>query len=314
MEDDGAIVDELVIAVVVTMDRPDELSLTLRSLAEQDNAVDKIVVIDTGNNTRTIEVVAGFPRAEHHHSKINLGGAGGFAFGMMLALSYGAQWVWVMDDDGRPEIDTCLRELLNAAKAYQLEAVMPLVIDPDDARCLSFPYRVKGSYNYHRKSIEKIGFIPNFAHLFNGALFHKSVFFKAGIPDVRLFIRGDEVEFLHRMIRAKISFGTFAGVGFVHPSGQNETTALIQNYFHAVIPETDIKQYCFFRNRGYIFRCYGLYRYFFYDILRYSIYFIFRNNFDIGGLKLFFQAMFDGIRCRFVYPLSLKKVLCRRKT
>lgn len=292
-----------IITIIVTTDRPDELALTLDSVGTQSIKPDKVLVIDTGNNPRTPEIVDQFPLAEHIHSKANLGGAGGFAFGMLSALARGADYVWVMDDDGRPEQETCLAELVQAMQKHQLEAVAPLVIDPDDPARLSFPHRFKGRYHYERELIEKIGVIHNFTHLFNGALFHKSVFFRAGIPDMRLFIRGDEVEFMHRMLQAKIRLATITATAFVHPSGWNETVPLIENRLHAVVPDSDLKKYCFFRNRGYIARNYGLYKHFIYDMLRYTYYFLVTCKGDWKGLSLFISATKDGVLKRFKYPL-----------
>lgn len=293
---------EQVIAVVITTNRPDELNVLLQRINTQTHKVGAILVIDTGNNPRTREVLAHYPLAEHVHSKVNLGGAGGFAFGMILALSRGADWIWVMDDDGHPEKDDCLANLLTAADRQNLDALSPLVIDPDDASRLSFPYRSKGCYCYERNKIEQVSIINNFAHLFNGALFRNSVFFRVGLPDMRLFIRGDESDFMFRMKVAKISFATVTEVGYVHPSGRSETVPLIDGYFHAVIPPMEMKRYCFFRNRGYIFRRYRLYHYFVYDMLRYPVYFLFVSKFDWRGMKFFFRALWDGFMGRFNYP------------
>ena len=42
------------------------------------------------------------PTTTYLGSRCNLGGAGGFALGMLHALAMGADWVWLADDDGRP--------------------------------------------------------------------------------------------------------------------------------------------------------------------------------------------------------------------
>ncbi|KAN90292.1 UDP-galactofuranosyl transferase GlfT1, partial [Mycobacterium tuberculosis variant bovis Bz 31150] len=49
-------------------------------------------------------VVAGQPIATTYlGSRRNLGGAGGFALGMLHALAQGADWVWLADDDGHAQ-------------------------------------------------------------------------------------------------------------------------------------------------------------------------------------------------------------------
>lgn len=293
---------EQIIAVVVTTNRPDELNVLLQRISTQTLELEAILVVDTGDNPRTGEILARYPLAEHVPSKANLGGAGGFAFGMILALSRGAEWVWVMDDDGYPEKDDCLARLLAVADRQNLDAISPLVIDPVDPARLAFPHRSKGRYCYERNKIEQVSIINNFVHLFNGALFRNSVFFRVGLPDMRLFIRGDESDFMFRMKRAKIRFATVTGVGYVHPSGWSETVPLVDGCFHAVIPPMGMKRYCFFRNRGYIFRRYGLYHYFVYDMLRYPVYFLLMNKFNWRGMRFFFRALKDGFMGRFNYP------------
>ena len=49
-------------------------------------------------------------------------------------------------------------------------------------------------------------------HFFNGALIRTEVFYKIGIPDVKFFIRGDEVDFLSRVKKAGLKYGTLATV------------------------------------------------------------------------------------------------------
>ena len=71
----------------------------------------------------------------------NLGGAGGFALGMLHALALGADWVWLGDDDGRAADETVLATLLDVAQRRMLAAVSPVVVDADDPERLAFTVR-----------------------------------------------------------------------------------------------------------------------------------------------------------------------------
>src|ERR1700761_401731 len=95
-----------VVAVVVTHRRPDELAKSLDMLSTQTRAPDHLIVVDNDGaaDGRVRDVVAVQPiSATYLASRRNLGGAGGFALGILHALAQGAEWVWLADDDGRPQ-------------------------------------------------------------------------------------------------------------------------------------------------------------------------------------------------------------------
>ena len=95
---------ESVCAVVVTHRRPDELAKSLDAVCAQSRIPDHLVVVDNDDDARVRDIVNGQPIATTYlGSRRNLGGAGGFALGMLHALALGADWVWLADDDGRPQ-------------------------------------------------------------------------------------------------------------------------------------------------------------------------------------------------------------------
>lgn len=94
---------DTVCAVVVTHRRPDELAKSLEAVSTQSRTPDHLIVIDNDNDPHVGELVAGQPLPTTYiGSRRNLGGAGGFALGMLHALTLGSDWVWLADDDGRP--------------------------------------------------------------------------------------------------------------------------------------------------------------------------------------------------------------------
>ena len=108
---------ETVYAVLVTHRRPDELAKSLEALSAQSRTPDHIVVVDNDfpndPDERVRDLVAGQPVATTYlGSRRNLGGAGGFALGMLHALALGADWLWLADDDGRPQDSGVLATLL----------------------------------------------------------------------------------------------------------------------------------------------------------------------------------------------------------
>src|SRR6201996_2012930 len=132
----------IVCAVVVTHRRPDELAKSLDALSTQSRLPDQLIVVDNDHDDRVRDLVNGQPIATTYlPSRRNLGGAGGFALGMLHALALGADWVWLADDDGRPQDSHVLQTLLACAQKHDLAEVSPMVCNMDDPDRLAFPLR-----------------------------------------------------------------------------------------------------------------------------------------------------------------------------
>ena len=98
-----------VVAVVVTRHRRELLSESLKALSTQTRVPDHLVVVDNGPDQPVNDLVEQCPLPTTYlASHRNLGGAGGFALGILHALSLGAEWVWLADDDGRPADENVL--------------------------------------------------------------------------------------------------------------------------------------------------------------------------------------------------------------
>jgi rhamnopyranosyl-N-acetylglucosaminyl-diphospho-decaprenol beta-1,3/1,4-galactofuranosyltransferase len=132
----------MVCAVVVTHRRPDELAKSLDALTTQSRLPDQLIVVDNDDDDRVRDLVAGQPiAATYLPSRRNLGGAGGFALGILHALAAGAEWVWLADDDGHPQDSQVLATLLACAQTHRLAEVSPMVCNADDPERLAFPLR-----------------------------------------------------------------------------------------------------------------------------------------------------------------------------
>lgn len=95
-----------VVAVVVTYNRKESLLKCLDALRHQHGASTDILVVDNASTDGTAETLA--PLMEtgeilYRNTGENLGGAGGFNFGMRLAVEAGYDRLWVMDDDCIPD-------------------------------------------------------------------------------------------------------------------------------------------------------------------------------------------------------------------
>ncbi|GHF59268.1 rhamnopyranosyl-N-acetylglucosaminyl-diphospho-decaprenol beta-1,3/1,4-galactofuranosyltransferase [Amycolatopsis bartoniae] len=263
-----------VVAVVVTRHRRDLLADSLKVIAAQTRPVDHLVVVDNGPDQPAREVVETFPLPfTYLPSHRNLGGAGGFALGMLHALSLGADWVWLADDDGRPADEHVLEVLLQEAEQRGLAEVSPVVSNIEAPAKLAFPLR--RGLTWKRSSAELgTDFLPGIASLFNGALFRASTLDVVGVPDLRLFFRGDEVEVHRRLVRSGLPFGTSLRVAYLHPDGSDEFKPMLGGRFHAQDPENEVKRYYTYRNRGYLLSQPGMRKIGALEVLRFGLYFV----------------------------------------
>ncbi|HWD07376.1 MAG TPA: glycosyltransferase family 2 protein [Amycolatopsis sp.] len=263
-----------VVAVVVTRHRRELLADSLKIIAAQTRPVDHLVVVDNGPDQSAREVVAAYPLPSTYlPSHRNLGGAGGFALGMLHALALGAEWVWLADDDGRPADENVLQILLEEAQTRGLAEVSPVVANINSPAKLAFPLR--RGLTWKRSSAELgTDFLPGIASLMNGALFRASTLDVTGVPDLRLFFRGDEVELHRRLVRSGLPFGTSLRTTYLHPDGSDEFKPMLGGKFHAQDPENEVKRYYTYRNRGYLLSQPGMRKIGALEVVRFGLYFV----------------------------------------
>ena len=297
---------ESICAVVVTHRRPDELAKSLDAVSTQTRAPDHLVVVDNDFDPRVRDIVDGQPIASTYlGSRRNLGGAGGFALGMLHALSLGADWVWLADDDGRPADSEVLATLLACAEKYGLAEVSPMVCDMDDPQRLAFPLR-RGLAWRRRVSELSTGtedLLPGIASLFNGALFRAPTLEAIGVPDLRLFVRGDEVEMHRRLVRSGLPFGTCLDAVYLHPHGSDEFKPILGGRMHTQYPDDASKRFFTYRNRGYLMSQPGMRKLLPQEWIRFGWYFLVSRR-DPAGLWEWIRLRRLGRREKFERPAS----------
>lgn len=270
-----------VVAVIVTRDRPETLERSLAALAAQTSPPDQVVVVDNGADPAVADLVHAVGGTTYLPSLRNLGGAGGFALGTLHALAMGADWVWMADDDGYPLDDEVLARLLKTATERGLGLVSPVVVDVADPTRLAFPLRRGTSWARTRAELGD-GFLPGIAALFNGALLAAGTIEQVGVPDLRLFVRGDEVDMHRRVQRSGVEFGTDLRAAYAHPAGQAEWQPVLGGRTQVLVPDDATKRFFTFRNRGFLTAQRGMRRYAGFDLLRYAWYFLVQRR-DMAG-------------------------------
>ncbi|ANY21719.1 glycosyltransferase [Gordonia terrae] len=306
MTDAGA--GQKVIAVVVTHRRVELLAESLAVVSGQDRPVDHLIVVDNADEPEVAALVAAQPvPTTYLGSQRNLGGAGGFALGMLHALALGADWVWCADDDGRPDGPTVLSTLLDCAERHQLDEVSPVVANLDDPDTLAFPlrrglvWRRKRSELFADGEAQSDDLLPGIASLFNGALFSAYCLEQVGVPDLRLFFRGDEVEVHRRLVRSGVRFGTCLRAGYLHPDGSAEFRPILGGRMHTQYPDNETKRFFTYRNRGYLMSQPGLRKLLPQEYARFGWFFLVQQR-DPKGFAEWVRLRGLGRRERFTRP------------
>jgi rhamnopyranosyl-N-acetylglucosaminyl-diphospho-decaprenol beta-1,3/1,4-galactofuranosyltransferase len=307
--------EQTVCAVVVTHRRPDELAKSLDAVSAQTRAPDHLVVVDNDDDARVRDIVNGQPVATTYlGSRRNLGGAGGFALGMLHALALGADWVWLADDDGRPLDSEVLGTLLACASKHGLAEVSPMVCDMADPQRLAFPLR-RGLAWRRRVSELHTGtgdLLPGIASLFNGSLFRASTLEAVGVPDLRLFVRGDETELHRRLVRSGLPFGTCLTAVYLHPQGSDEFKPILGGRMHTQYPDDAAKRYFTYRNRGYLQSMPGMRKLVFQEWTRFGWYFLVSRR-DPAGLREWIRLRRLGRREKFERPPAESEASGRKR-
>jgi rhamnopyranosyl-N-acetylglucosaminyl-diphospho-decaprenol beta-1,3/1,4-galactofuranosyltransferase len=208
-------VSERVCAVVVTYNRVTLLRECLAALYAQTLPVDHVLVVNNASTDKTNQVVsAEFAHAQLLNLPENVGGAGGFHEGMKWAFEHGYDWIWIMDDDGRPAPD-CLQQLM---RFRQLGCVL-IPVERNSAGVDSSIGVWRG--RVMDVSMAQANTLGHFLFAFVGPLLPRQVIARAGLPIKEFFIWFDDVEYALRLKRLGLQNRVIDRAVMHHNFGQN---------------------------------------------------------------------------------------------
>ena len=209
-----------VVAVVVTWNRKELLARNLRAVLAQTRPVDEVLVVDNASTDGTAEMLAvDFPAVRLVRLVGNAGSAGGFHVGVREALASGADWLWLMDDDGYPA-PTCLAEQLAVSEREGYALCGALLIDAEDPSRLAFPPsspRWPTEVQALRRLLAANHFDTRVPGLWNGVVVRARAATSVGLPKAEMFIWGEEREYAQRFGRAGHRVGVALDADYFHP-------------------------------------------------------------------------------------------------
>lgn len=214
--------------VVVTYNRKALLQENIDCLLNQTYSNHDIIVINNASTDGTTEWLDGIgnDRIIQINTKKNLGGAGGFQYGIRYAAEHNYDFVWVMDDDCMPE-KNALYELLKAAKKLHSKFgfLSSLVRWKDGSLC---------RMNIQRKTVFKD--LNDFEHdisqvsmaSFVSLLIPIQVVREVGLPIKEFFIWTDDWEYTRRISRKFKCFFVKKSI-VIHKSSGNFGASIVRD-------------------------------------------------------------------------------------
>jgi GT2 family glycosyltransferase len=197
-----------VLAAVVTHNRRVLLERCLDNIAAQTRPADDVLVIDNGSSDGTAEMLDA--RGVSRITQGNLGSAGGWNRAITAAIEGGYDAVWLMDDDGYPDLQAL--EILAEDVTPDVACISSVVLQENDNTRFVFPFPLLDASNLpvllsRRRKLGTIAELEQlatdgrypFAHLFNGALIVRRAIETIGNVDTAFFMFGDEVDYFFRL-------------------------------------------------------------------------------------------------------------------
>lgn len=294
-----------VVAGIVTRNRPAELTRLLNRLLSQARQPDTIIVIDNGADHKAQYICKSFG-VKCVSNQINIGGSGGFALACLLALSEGADYLWLWDDDGYPGDCNDLGKLLAFAAETNCDVVSPLVVSTENCLEAAFSFRLRGKAESRVSVLQSVRMIHGCSHLFNGALITRGALERFGLPDVRLFGFGDEVEFFWRYKKAGARIFTYTEVLAYHPPLRLQVLSLFSGRMVISYPADMNRRFIYFRNRTYTFWRNRSKILLLLDLIRYGGFFLLKAKGDFSEFRVWWEACLAGLREDFSVRLEEK--------
>lgn len=251
----------MIAAVIVTYNRKELLAENISMLLKQTRPVDKIFIIDNCSTDGTGDYLMekGWKDSSQFvyiKTEANIGGAGGFYTGTKAAYEYGADWLLLMDDDGRPADEFTVERLMDEAEKLHRENVADKKIFVNalvyQGELLSFKmgnkYTVKEALD---AAVD--GILQGESNPFNGTLISKELVDAIGYPNKDFFIKGDEVDFRLRSIQEGASICTVVDAKYIHPRPEVYERKVLGKKVPFSI-EAPWKEYYSARNFAYMYK------------------------------------------------------------
>lgn len=242
-----------VIAVIVTYNRKELLKECINALLDQDYKNCDILIVDNASIDGTQKYISkelSNKKVHYVNTGSNLGGAGGFNYGIKEAYKMGYDYIWIMDDDCIVHNDS-LTQLLNADEKLNgnYGFLSSKVLWKDDSLCVMNKQKKTFSkwFKNFESDLSKIS-MASFVSLF----LKKEIVKELGLPIKEFFIWTDDWEYTRRISRKYNCY--YVGNSIVTHKCKENIGASI-----ATVPEERLERFKYmYRNDVVLYRREGL--------------------------------------------------------
>lgn len=243
-----------ILAVVVTYNRKDMLIKCIDSLKKQTYTKFDILIVDNNSNDGTEDLFVNDNTVIYKKLDENIGGAGGFNFGMRFAVENQYEYCWVMDDDTLP-LENSLSELIKADEVLDKNygVLSSVVLWTDGKECKMNRQKLRKDF-YEDVDLLQYGLIRFEQATFVSLFIPIHTIIKVGLPIKEFFIWGDDIEFTRRItVREKMNSYIVGRSQVIHAMDSNNGSSI------ATDDEKRINRYNYaFRNENYLYRKEGI--------------------------------------------------------
>lgn len=289
-------------AVIVTYNRKGLLSQNIEMLLCQTRPFDRIFIVDNCSTDGThgyLQSKGWLDTKQFVYVKTesNIGGAGGFYTGVKAAYDAGADWIVLMDDDGRAADVHTFETLTSEADRFYFEGkgnkkifANSLVLQGD---LLSF--KIGNIYTVaDALAAAKDGLLEGAANPFNGTLISRELVAEIGYPNKDFFIKGDEVNYKQRALDVGAYIVTVTGSRYIHPRPETHERKVLGIQV-PVFVETPWKEYYAARNFTYMYKQKGWYKAIAFELIFVKLIAIFSMKCPKRAtIKMLFKGVRDG--------------------
>lgn len=191
--------------LVVTYNRKQFLKENIEAVLKQSYGKFDLIICDNNSNDGTEEMVAEYVkkdcRVKYFNTGANLGGAGGFNYGLKYIYGQEYDYCWVMDDDAIPNEDALESFMKKTVELpeHSFSFLASVVLWTDGKPCYMNQMVIEEAKIYKYLQHAKCGLVPVVSCSFVGCFIDLYYGRKAGLPIKEFFIYGDDAEFTMRL-------------------------------------------------------------------------------------------------------------------
>lgn len=225
--------------------------------ASTDNTKEWALNLINSSQSKTSKVI-------YENTGANIGGAGGFNYGMRRGVEMGYDFIWIMDDDAVPMTNT-LSELMKASDSLTANnssyGFLSSVVYWTDGNICTMNRQRTLTHYLNLEDVENAKESKELIQIetatFVSLLYPRETILKVGLPIKEFFIWSDDIEYTVRItIKNKIPAYIVPASGIIHKTKNNAGSDIVQDDADRI----DRYRYAI-RNGNYAYRHYSFRHY-----------------------------------------------------